>query len=165
MRGRGSHLSAEGVALAREVGARTGPFAYVVTTEAPRMLETALAMGFAVDGTVRLPSGYVTGEVEHHDQWGWDEPYVRYRELLDQQRGLAGVAAAHREVWLHTMQSISDGEAALIVASGGAIEPTLVSCLPAADHAAWGKPFSHCDGVRLAYETGQFVHATFDRAR
>jgi hypothetical protein len=34
-RGRGSHLSAEGVALARLVGVSLGPFAWVVTSTSP----------------------------------------------------------------------------------------------------------------------------------
>jgi broad specificity phosphatase PhoE len=164
-RGRGSHLSPDGIALARAVGDRIGPFAYVICGELPRHLETAVAMGFAVDGTVALPSGYVPGEVNHHDQWDWPEPYVRYKEILDQRRGLAKVATAHREIWLHALSSISDGESALVISSGGAIEPTLVSCLPDADHRGWGAPLSHCDGVRLTFEDGRFVDATIDRAR
>jgi hypothetical protein len=28
-------------------------------------------MGFAVDDTMELPSGYVPGDVEHHQQWRW----------------------------------------------------------------------------------------------
>lgn len=164
-RGRGSHLSQEGVELAREVGSRTGPFAFVITGELPRHLETALAMGYAVDGSVRLPSGYIPGEVEYHEQWTWDQPYVRYRELLDRKRRLSEVADAHRETWLHALESISDSETALVICSGGAIEPTLVACLPEADHSGWGKPFGHCDGARLAFEDGKFMGVSFDRAR
>jgi hypothetical protein len=52
---RGSHLSAEGVSLARLVGESLGPFALVVTSESPRAIETAVAMGFAVDDTVEFP--------------------------------------------------------------------------------------------------------------
>jgi broad specificity phosphatase PhoE len=63
-RGRGSHLSAEGVVLARLVGDSLGPFAVVVTSASPRAIETAVAMGLAVDDTVKLPSGYVPGEVD-----------------------------------------------------------------------------------------------------
>src|SRR6266545_2150702 len=51
-RDRGSHLSADGVALARLVGESLGPFASVVTSASPRAIETAVAMGFAVDDTV-----------------------------------------------------------------------------------------------------------------
>ena len=53
--GRGSHLSQEGVALARVVGESLHPFAYVVTNASPRAVETAVAMGLAVDDTVDLP--------------------------------------------------------------------------------------------------------------
>src|SRR5215211_5741433 len=95
-RDRGSHLSAQGVALARAVGAELGPIAYVVTSAAPRAIETAIAMGVAVDDTVDLPSGYVPGEVGFHEQWTWAKPWVRYAELLARGGGLAAVAEAHR---------------------------------------------------------------------
>jgi hypothetical protein len=85
-RGRGSHLSAHGIELARAVGAEVGPFALVVTSASPRAIETAVAMGWAVDDAVDMPSGYVPGEVGHHDQWGWPQPYVRYAELITGQR-------------------------------------------------------------------------------
>jgi broad specificity phosphatase PhoE len=58
-RGSGSHLSQEGVALARRVGSSLGSFASVVTSASPRAIETALAMGYAVDDNVDLPSGYL----------------------------------------------------------------------------------------------------------
>ena len=48
-RGKGSHLSAAGVTLARRIGAETGPFELVLTSTVPRTLETAIAMGYAVD--------------------------------------------------------------------------------------------------------------------
>ena len=87
-RGRGSHLSAEGVMLARLVGASLGPFAFVVTSASPRAIETALAMGLAVDDTMELPSGYVSGEVERHQQWNWPRPYRTYAELFGRAAGL-----------------------------------------------------------------------------
>jgi broad specificity phosphatase PhoE len=95
-RGRGSHLSAEGVALARLVGESLGPFARVVTSASPRAIETAVAMGFAVDDTVELPSGYVPGEVAHHDQWRWPRPYRSYAELLARGGELTKVAEVLR---------------------------------------------------------------------
>jgi hypothetical protein len=103
-RGHGSHLSAEGVALARLVGASLGPFASVVTSASPRAVETAVAMGFAVDDTVDLPSGYVPGEVEHHDQWRWRRPYRTYAGLLGRGGRLAAVAEAHRAAWTRVVE-------------------------------------------------------------
>ncbi len=43
-RGRGSHLSTQGVELARRVGAELGPIAYVLTSTSPRAIATAIAM-------------------------------------------------------------------------------------------------------------------------
>jgi broad specificity phosphatase PhoE len=136
-RGRGSHLSAEGVMLARLVGASLGPFASVVTSASPRAIETALAMGLAVDDTVELPSGYVSGEVERHQQWNWPRPYRTYAELLGRGGGLAEVAKTYRAAWTQVVQAVPEGAAALVVCHGGVIEPALVACLPDADHGSW----------------------------
>jgi len=163
-RGRGSHLSAEGVALARAIGARLGPFAHVASSPLPRAIETAIAMGFAVDELIDLPSGYVPGEVEHHDQWTWTHPYARYAELIAQGGGIAAVAASGRQVFMRIAAGLPDGAAALIVSHGGTIEPILVACLPDADHRSWGEGFAHCDGARLTFEHGCFSAVDFHRA-
>jgi broad specificity phosphatase PhoE len=166
-RGRGSHLSAAGVALARLIGTRLAaegpPVAYVLTSQSPRAIETAVAMGLAVDDALDLPSGY-DGGVAHHAQWSWDQPYVRYAELIGQDHGLAELAAAHRAAWLRALTVIADGQLALVISHGGAIEPTLVTCLPDADHASWGAPFGHCDGARLGFDGERFASLEFRRA-
>ena len=48
---------AVGVDLARRVGEGRGPFAWVVTSPRPRYIETAVAMGFAVDDEVTALAG------------------------------------------------------------------------------------------------------------
>lgn len=163
-RGRGSHLSAPGVALARAVGAELGTIAYAVTSVAPRAIETAIAMGVAVDDTVDLPSGYVPGQVEHHEQWSWVRPYARYRQLIDEPGGLDRVAEAHRSLWGEVLHAVPDGGVGLIVSHGGAIEPALVACFPNAEHESWGAPFAHCDGARLGYADGTLTGLEFRRA-
>jgi broad specificity phosphatase PhoE len=163
-RGRGSHLSAEGVALARAVSATMGPFSHVIASPVPRTLETALAMGFAVDDMADMPSGYVPGEVEHHAQWAWHQPYLRYAELIAQGGGLARVGKTMREFLFNVVTALPEGAAALVISHGGTIEPTLVACLPQADHAAWGVPMGHCDGARLAYDSGAFTRIELLRA-
>jgi broad specificity phosphatase PhoE len=158
---RGSHLSQRGVASARLVGQSMGPFAHVVTSASPRAVETAVAMGFAVDDTVELPSGYLPGRVEHHDHWRWARPYTRYAELLKQEGWLAAAADAHRQVWTRVVQSIPDGSAALVIGHGGGIEPALVACLPHAHHDAWGPPFRPCEGTRLTFHTAGSSTSSF----
>lgn len=163
-RGRGSHLSADGVALARRVGAELGTFGYVLTSTSPRAIETALALGYAVDDAVHMASGYVPDEVAHHDQWTWPQPYVTYADLISRGGGLAAVAQAHREIWTMAVTAVPEGSGALVVSHGGGIEPALVSCLPQAEHASWGLPFGHCDGARLNFDNGQFTDARLHRA-
>ena len=162
-RGRGSHLSGEGVRAARSAGAELGPLAYVAVSELPRTLETAIAMGFAVDDILPLGAGYSTAEVAHHDQWTWPRPYVRYRELLDGGGPLADAARREFDVWRSAVDRIADGETALIVSHGGRIEPTFVVALPDADVAAWGPPFSHLDGVRIAFDADRVDLVAFYR--
>jgi phosphohistidine phosphatase SixA len=116
-RGPGSHLSQEGVALARLVGSTLEPFASVVTSAAPRAIETALAMGYGVDETVDLPSGYLPGQLAHHDQWHWPQPYRRYAELLAHLPELAAVAKAHRALWARLTAVVPDGAAVTVRSS------------------------------------------------
>jgi broad specificity phosphatase PhoE len=163
-RGRGSHLSAEGVGLARRVGAAIGVFEQVIVTPVPRTMETALAMGFAVDDVVEPVCGYVAGEFEHHAQWEWDQPYVRFAEMIGRGGKLAGAAAVDAARWRAVVAALPPGGRALVISHGGSIEPVAVACLPAADHAAWGAPLSHCDGVVLTEDGGAFVEIELRRA-
>jgi len=55
-RGKGSHLSADGVALAHEVARRMGRFDLVFATAVRRTTETAIAMGHAVDDLLECPA-------------------------------------------------------------------------------------------------------------
>jgi broad specificity phosphatase PhoE len=149
--------------LARLVGRSLGRFASVVASASPRAIETALAMGYAVDDTVYLPSGYLPGQIAHHDQWHWPQPYRRYAELLAPSPGLAAVADTHRAIWTRLVAAVPDGAAVLVICHGGGIEPALVSCLPHAGHGSWGPPFGHCDGARLCFDRGRFVGIDFHR--
>lgn len=150
--------------MARAIGAGLGPFNYVLTSAAPRAVETAIAMGFAVHEIVEMPSGYVPGVVEHHEQWSWPRPYLRYAELVAAEPALAAVAGARRTTWTQAIGRVADGAAALVVSHGGGIEPALVACLPQADHGSWGKPLGHCEGARLGFADGRFVSIEFSRA-
>ena len=48
----GQHLSHKGVSLARTVGLGIGPFDRVASSNLPRAIETAIAMGTAVDDVI-----------------------------------------------------------------------------------------------------------------
>ncbi|MEU8322317.1 histidine phosphatase family protein [Nonomuraea sp. NPDC048881] len=163
-RGRGSHLSGDGIALARFIGSGVGPYERVVTSSSPRAVETAVAMGFAVDDTMEMPSGYVPGEIARHAQWGWTEPYRRLAEIIREGREAATVAETHRAIWADTVRDVAEGCSALLVGHGGAIELALAACFPDASHDSWGTSFAHCDGARLGFDDGRFVSIEFHRA-
>lgn len=158
-----SQLSTDGVRLARQLGDSMARMDHVAVGDQPRHLETAIAMGFAVDEQVAWPSGYVDGEVGHHDQWTWKEPFVHYATLLAEGRRLHDVAQEHLSHWRRILDAVPDGGAALIVSSGGSIEPVLVAAFPDDDHAAWGGPLHQLQGATILVDDGSFTSITLRR--
>jgi broad specificity phosphatase PhoE len=161
-RASGSHLSQAGVDLARSLHGANG-FDHVRTSDTPPCIETAIAMGYAVDESIEMPSGYVPGEVDHHDQWGWPQPYARYAELVRAGNALSRVAQEIALLWVGALRRAPDDGSALVIGHGGGIEPALVVCLPDADHAAWGAPLDHCEGARLRHDGARFTSIDFLR--
>lgn len=154
-----SHLSADGVRRARSLGENLPAFDHVAVGGQPRHHETALALGFAVDEQISWPSGYVRGVVAHHDQWSWSKPFLRYAELIQDSVVLASMVEAHLAHWHRLLQLVPDQGSALVVSSGGAIEPVLVAALPDADHASWGSAFHQLEGATLVWDGDAFCAA------
>jgi broad specificity phosphatase PhoE len=158
-RGKGSHLSAEGVALARKIGGEIGPFDLVLTSPVSRALETALAMGFAVDDQLEALgdlSPAVLAEVGHHERWAWEEPFVAFAHFVRQDGPTTRMGERQREAWVRALESVSTGGRVLIISHGRIIESGLVTCVPDGDFAAWGPSFRHCEGVRITFDEGRF---------
>lgn len=148
------HLSQEGVILARRVGENLGPFDRVITSTLPRAIETAVAMGFAVDELHELMSGY-NDEVEREAPWPLS--LAGYAEVVRQGGAAARYAARLAALYARTADFLPDGRAVLVINHGGVAELGVVACLPDADHFAWGSHFEPCEGIRLFYEDGKFV--------
>jgi broad specificity phosphatase PhoE len=159
----GSLLSAEGVARARALGDQLPSAEYVLTGPDRRHVETAIAMGYAVDEMVSWPSGYVSGVVNHHDQWQWDKPFQRYAELLQTSIALQAVAQVHLTHWHRALDQIDNGATALVISSGGSIEPMLVASYPNGRHAEWGTALHQLEGATLAFDGDQCVGAQIQR--
>jgi hypothetical protein len=161
----GSLLSGEGVLEARRRGELLPAAKHVLTGPDRRHVETAIAMGYAVDATAMWPSGYVSGVVDHHDQWRWVRPFERYAELLDSSAELREVADQHLAHWLRALEQVGELETALVVSSGGSIEPVLVAANSGGDLAAWGRPLNHLEGATLSFDGGRCVDVTVQRWR
>jgi broad specificity phosphatase PhoE len=162
-RRRASHLSVEGVRQARAMGASLPQMCYVVVGDQARHLETAIAMGYAVDEQVSWPSGYVEGEVAHHDQWKWDQPFARYTELLSNGGRLREVAEEHLGHWRRILTHVPEDGSGLIVSSGGSIEPVLVAAFPHRDHAGWGAALYHLESAVITADRAMFSAIRFLR--
>jgi hypothetical protein len=66
---------------------------YVAVSESPRTLETAIAMGLAVDDVVGIESATVSGEVEFDEWWDWPNPWAVYLDLIEARHTMAECAA------------------------------------------------------------------------
>jgi broad specificity phosphatase PhoE len=154
------HLIQRGVEMARTLGAQLGPFDRVVTSPLPRCVETAVAMGFAVDEECPALAGE-DGRGESvpglSDDFDWDDGYAEFGHVLAQGGPFARFAHEQAAVWLGIANALPEGGRALIVGHGGAIEAGAVAAFPDADHAAWGRTARHCEGVLVGVEDGRFV--------
>ncbi|MGO8949099.1 MAG: hypothetical protein ACLQUY_15920 [Ktedonobacterales bacterium] len=71
--------------MARRIGETVGPCDLVLTSPSPRAIETALAMGYAVDACSdvlgEMPEAFVQ-EIGHHERWAWAEPFAVFAEVI-----------------------------------------------------------------------------------
>lgn len=163
-RGRGSHLSAVGVAEARAVGADMGPFHAVFVSDVPRTLETAIAMGFAVDDVLEIGwDETIHDELPHHVWWSWDEPFVRFADLVARGGAVAKMAHGVADTWRRVIDGTPEASASLVISHGSVIESALVVLFPDADHASWGAPLAHLDGVRITADGERLSGPAFVR--
>lgn len=147
----GTHLSPEGVRTARIAGATLGPFHRVVTSPRPRAIETAVAMGFAVEYEIpelaRFPEdmepfeGSATGGRMPFDAWA--------REIKRNPR-LREYAETQEFLWRSVLDGVPDGGRVLMVSHGGIIE---VGALGADFDEArtLGDGLQYLEGVRLEW--------------
>lgn len=153
-RGRGSHLSQRGVDAAREAGEQLDRVRYVAVSDSPRTLETAIAMGFAVDDVVGIAGSNTTGEVEFHEWWDWPNPWAVYAERIVSRPKLAAYAEAQADILRIAIDHVAEGEVALLIGHGGWIEPTVVAALGPDRVEHWGPSFDHLEGIRLSEQHG-----------
>jgi len=150
----GDHLNQPGVTLARLVGENLGPFDRVVTSTLPRAIETAIAMGFAVDELNELMSGY-DDDVEREAPWPLS--LAGYAEVVSKGGAAARYANQLAAIYAKLADYLLDSRAALVINHGGILELGAVACLPDADHVLWGSHFECCEGIRLFWEQGKFI--------
>lgn len=145
----GHHLSQEGLDLARKVGATLGPYAAILTSDLPRAIETAVAMGFAVGGTSR--------ELAEHpetlpDRIGWPAPLESMRAALGAFADVAEAASQQVSVWSRFAAGIPDHASGLIITHGALLEIGTIRLLENLGMAVVGPPFAYCEGIRICLD-------------
>jgi len=140
-----------------------GPFAYVAASLIPRTVETAIAMGFAVDDLFDFGGGEMwesaTREIAHRELREDNQLYRVYVAAAEAGGVVAALGRRQAELWAGIAGRVDDGQAALIVTHGGLIEPGLTVALPGWAHERWGRGFRQCEGARLTWAGDAFVDA------
>lgn len=153
-RGRGSHLSVEGVLAARSLGASVGPFDYVVASTSPRTLETAIAIGVAVDDLMEMPSPTEVDDIEFHSWREWTDPFAWFQQTAAESSAFAVYISQQAAALLATLQAAPDGGRVLVVGHGGWMEAVIAALVEPAETTRLGGSFWHLDGVRILIGAG-----------
>lgn len=153
------HISQTGLNLARRVGIGMGPFARVISSPAPRCIETAIAMGFAVDELYEpvLDTLKRKQREKLSELLPMDVALPTRAQTMREHKSARRYAQALLSQWTAIARQIPAGKTCLVITHGGYLEDSAVACLPDADHRKWGGNFSHCEGIRLAFDRGYFV--------
>ncbi len=159
------HLNREGVRTARELGDRISRqgdhpgFARVVTSPKKRAMETALAMGFAIDETSKtlrdLPSALTSIS---HDEADFASLYSAWQEASHSRSAIEKALQKYRDFLSSELEKIGDGEKLLLVSHGGIVEWTTIAALGEAS-SELGEAIDKCDAVEIAYHAGEFQSA------
>ncbi|MGD0717977.1 MAG: phosphoglycerate mutase family protein [Thermoplasmata archaeon] len=147
----GTHLSAEGVRSARALGGTIGPFYRVVTSPRPRAIETAVAMGFAVD--YEMPElGHFPEDLELPSEAavGARIPFETWARALKHDPRLREYAQTQEFLWRSVLDGVPDGGQVLMISHGGIIE---VGALGADLEGArrLGEGLHYLEGVRMEW--------------
>jgi len=150
------HLSRAGRALARRVAATIGPFDRVVTSPKHRAVETAEALGFAVDAT--LPElAEMPDDVGLSDDVLGDRSFADYVRAVERSEAVAEYAHRQAELMRQQLARLTDPDGRLLMVShGGVIELGAAAARPE-EARDWGGPLGHLEGVRLYLDRGKWV--------
>lgn len=152
-----THLSPDGVALARRVGRGIGRFDRVVTSPKPRAVETAEALGFpdpeVLPGLGEMPDE--VGMLGEKLELGSFAEYVHAVLVSEVARGYADEQLS---LWADVLDDVPDGARVLMVSHAGVIEYGAAAAAPEVAP-TWGAPLGYLEGVRLGWEKGRWTHA------
>jgi broad specificity phosphatase PhoE len=153
------HISQAGLDLARHVGIGMGPFPRVICSPSMRCIQTAIAMGFAVDELYEPVERQMKRKrVEKvAELLPPNVPFAERAAIMADHKAARKYAQALVTQWTALARRIPPNKSFLVITHGGYIDDSAVACLPNTDHRKWGKLFGYCEGIRLGFDRGYFV--------
>jgi len=151
----GIHLNRAGVELARRVAPTLGRFDRVVASPKPRAVETAEALGFAVDAVLPelavMPDdvGLAIDELNPRS-------FADYVRFTARSEAMAEYATNQANLMREELERLPDGARLLMVSHGGIIEFGAAAAR-ARDAMTWGAPLGYLEGIRLSLQRGEWV--------
>ena len=152
------HLIQSGVTDARRIGAATGPFDRVVTSPAPRAIETAVAMGYAV-GTELAELFSIPDAVQNELDQDGSLAFAGAARAIARDGEAAQFARRQAELWHEILAEVPDGGQVLMISHGGIIELGAVAAVPSLGKSG-GEHLQPLEGVRLELEGEQWARGT-----
>ncbi|RYZ70608.1 MAG: histidine phosphatase family protein [Proteobacteria bacterium] len=143
----GIHLNQKGVETARKQGKKFGPYGLVVSSPLTRAVETAVAMGYAVDRTEKFISDIPDAV---HQTVSYDAGFEAIGAHLDSERSvIQDYLREMRQFYEELMRDFPKKGRILLVSHGGVIEWSALAVHPEAK--TWGKPMKKGEGFRLVF--------------
>lgn len=149
------HLNAEGVRIARKLGERLSSYDLVITSPKKRAVETAVAMGFAVEKTVKILKD-IPRDVE--TKISYQLGFSAFAETIPEEPSVQAYLETLRGFHSRILEKVPDGGRALLVSHGGLVEWCALAVFPKA--AEWGGPLDKCEGIRLVFEGEKCVEGS-----
>ena len=147
------HLNQEGIDKARKIGEELGKYDLVGSSYAPRAIETAVAMGYAVDeiyDELSMTPDYIEDEVV----WGMN--FSEFSDVIRKEGKTYNYVHEMANFLLEFAKKLPNNGSALLVSHGGLIELVAIGCFPNEDYISWGKYLGTCEGVRIYIKDGNF---------
>jgi broad specificity phosphatase PhoE len=145
-----AHLNAAGVALAREFGNVLGPMQVVAVSPALRCIETAVALGYAIDAEwdeLALPED--EGLMHELDR---ATTYADAAWLAAHGRHVPAYAAQLRRRIIGAAADLHDHQDALLLTHGGIVE-VIAAAVVGAEVGELPGGVGYCEGVRMMLHT------------
>lgn len=150
------HLNQEGVDMARSTAQRISKnFHHVMTSNLPRAIETAIAMGFAVDeieeklSTMKQVEGILP----------WRKGYAGIQNELNEHDRIETFCKRQGNILKRLLSHVNSGQSILVISHRGILESGVVGALPDFDFSDWDFGANYCCGAKLAAKKSRFQTA------